>query len=214
MSVFERVGDVQYVNEKGGYYSFKLDDEKWYGTGEINPPFKKGDRIKFSGTTNEKNGTTYYNVDLETVKVKAGKGVVKPYKKSGGGGKSTAESKAYWDKRMQMDLDRVTFEHEKHVAIGEYSVRNSAIAYLNILREVGALPIAKLKTAASIHKAMDACLDAIVEQFKGEAPKPAVESNVVALKQPEPEKEADDFDEPETDGGAGVTQGADDGEDW
>ena len=94
MSVFERVGDVQFVNEKNGYYSFKLDDEKWYGTGDQKPEFEKGDRIKFHGQTNEKNGTTYYNVDLETVKVKKGAGVVKPYKKSGGGGKSTAESKA------------------------------------------------------------------------------------------------------------------------
>ena len=181
MSVFERVGDVQYVGEKNGYWSFKLDDMKWYGTGDQKPEFEKGDRIKFSGSTNQKGDTTYYNVDLETVKVKKGVGVVKPYKKSGGGGKSTAESKAYWDKRTAMDEARVTFDHEKHETIGEYSVRNSAIAYLNVLREVGALPIGKLKTAAAIHKAMDACLDAIVEQFKGEAPKPVAESNVVAL---------------------------------
>ena len=209
MSVFERVGDVQFVNEKNGYYSFKLDDEKWYGTGDQTPPFKKGDRVKFSGTTNEKNGTTYYNVDLETVKVKAGAGVVKPYTKSGGGGKSTAESKAYWDKRTAMDEARVIFEQEKHVAIGEFSVRNSAIAYLDILREVGALPIDKLKTAASRHKAMDACLDAIIEQFTNTVtPAP---SNVVALKQPEPEKETDDFDEPATTDTTGET---DDKEEW
>lgn len=211
MSVYERVGDVQYVGEKNGYWSFKLDDEKWYGTGDQKPEFDKGDRIKFSGSTNVKNGTTYYNVDLESVKVKKGEGTVKPYKKTGGGGKSTAESKAYWDKRTEMDVARVLFDHEKHVAIGEFSVRNSAIAYLNVLKEVGALPIGKLKTAAAIHKAMDGCLVAIIEQFSGKAPKPVAESNVVELKQPEPVKEADEFDEPEN---AGVTQGADDGEEW
>ena len=179
MSMFERVGDVQYVGEKNGYWSFKLDDEKWYGTGDQKPEFEKGDRIKFSGSTNQKGDTTYYNVDLETVKVKKGGGTVKPYKKSGGGGRNTVESKAYWDKRTKMDEDRVLFDHEKHETIGEFSVRNSAIAYLNVLKEVGALPIGKLKTAAAIHKAMDGCLDAIIEKFSGKAP--PVPNNVVNL---------------------------------
>ena len=189
MSAFERVGDVQYVNEKDGRYSFKLDDEKWYGCGEQKPEFVAGDRIKFGGKTNEKNGVTYYNLDHETVKVKKGEGVVKPYKKSGGGGKSTAESKAYWDKRTKMDEERVIFEKEKHIAIGEYSVRNSALAYLDILMNVGGLPIGKLKTAAAIHKAMDACLDAIIEQFSGQVP---------GLDVTDVKDESDDFDEPTT----------------
>lgn len=211
MSVFEKVGDVQFVKKNdSGYYSFKLDDDKWYGHSNVTPEFEKGDRIKFQGSTNKRGDVTYYNADPDTVKVKKGAGTVKPYKKSGGGGTGakSAESKAYWDKRIQMDVDRVAFDHEKHEVIGEYSIRNSAIAYLDLLREVGGLPIGKLKTAAAIHKAMDACLDAIIEQFRGEAlvaeiaVTKDVSNNVVNFKDLE---KAEDFDDvpaasPETTG--------------
>lgn len=172
MSVFEKVGDVQFVKKNdSGYYSFKLDDDRWYGHGDVAPEFEKGDRIKFQGSTNKRGDVTYYNADPDTVKVKKGAGTVKPYKKSGGGGRpQSAEQKAYWEKRTKMDEERVIFEHEKHVAIGEFSVRNSAIAYLELLKDVGGLPLGKLKTPAAIHKAMDACLEATIEQFKGEGP--------------------------------------------
>lgn len=172
MSQVQLEGFVSIVNGRKGtskngraytLYSFKIEDvegnedNRWVGMGFKEPPFKKGDYIRFTGSVNDRGNLDYVEG--------TGQIVANPPQRvaaSGGSNKGSGSSKATESElfgsiggyNTEDDISRMTWAGS----------RRDAIEVVKLLLETDALPITKTKGKANEAVRFDEVLDAIDKQ--------------------------------------------------
>jgi len=129
-------------------YSFKMDDGEWYSCGFDSPgDLGVGDQVKFENVQNSKG---YWNVNLDTLKVKKNKNPVSTAKKAAGGKENYDARAKYWEDKEVRDLDL-------QKRIGYAGAINSALTFATILASSDAFPVtaAKLKKPEGVDAAQE-----------------------------------------------------------
>ena len=141
-------GQVQYTNPKNqwGRYSFRLAGDQMYYNTETDPAPLKGKMIAFEG---EQRGERSVQVDEDSIEIKGDAPPVRnaparkfaPKKGAFRSSSNFADKEKYWQDREARDI-----ETQKRIEI--QSCRNSALTFLGLLVQTGALDLSKAKPAA------------------------------------------------------------------
>ena len=149
-------GTIEYFNPAGKKvgnrgsvaYSFKMEDGEWYSCGFDSPgDLNTGDQVKFELVENSKG---YWNVNLDSLKIKKNKNPVSSAKKAAGGKENYDARAKYWEDKEIRDLSL-------QKRIGYAGAINSAIAFADLLIHNDAFPVpaTKLKGAKGVDAAQE-----------------------------------------------------------
>lgn len=127
------------MQNKGKFWTIKMDDGQWYGCGKERPKFDKGDTIRFETVTNGR----YLNVNEETVEVVTDAPAPRrsPAPTSAPKKFSTEMSKDdYWRRKEERDLSKDEVHAGVQKEIRLQASRNAAIELMSVAIQAGLLP--------------------------------------------------------------------------
>lgn len=163
----EAKGYITYAGSKSfgkkTLYSFRIStEEKFFGTGEIDPKVKKNDFVKFTYT--ERNG--YFNVDpnsIEHIGATTG-GVGAPAQGNSNGVRQGSTRDAYFADKFAFDKENDKYRKANDLRIQYQSARNAAISVVDVLLRERALKLADGPKADNVAVVMGKITD-LTNQF-------------------------------------------------